>query len=114
MSDPDRALETHAREELGIDPTSLGSPIGAAVGSFTAFAMGAMVPLAPWSFVEGRSAVISSIVLTVLAAAAVGFLLGSLTGRSRLFSAGRQVAIAVVAAGVTFGVGRLVGVDSSG
>jgi VIT1/CCC1 family predicted Fe2+/Mn2+ transporter len=114
MSDPDRALETHAREELGIDPTSLGSPIGAAVGSFTAFAMGAMVPLAPWFFVEGRSAVISSIVLTVLAAAAVGFLLGSLTGRSRLFSAGRQVAIAVVAAGVTFGVGRLVGVDSSG
>jgi VIT1/CCC1 family predicted Fe2+/Mn2+ transporter len=114
MSDPDRALETHAREELGIDPGSLGSPIGAAVGSFFAFAVGAIVPLVPWFFAEGTGAVVASILLTVVAAAAIGFLLGTFTGRSRLFSAARQVAIAVVAAGVTFGIGHLVGVETTG
>lgn len=114
MRDPEQALETHAREELGIDPDSLGSPWGAAGGSFLAFAAGALVPLAPWFFAEGSTAVLLSIALTVVAAATVGFLLGSFTGRSRLFSAARQVAIAVVAAGVTFGIGRLVGVDSTG
>jgi VIT1/CCC1 family predicted Fe2+/Mn2+ transporter len=113
MSDPERALETHAREELGIDPDALGSPVGAAVGSFFAFSAGAIVPLIPWFFAEGNGAVIASILLTVLAAATVGVLLGTFTGRSRLFSAARQVAIAVVAAGVTFGIGRLVGVDTS-
>lgn len=114
MSDPERALEAHAREELGIDPDSLGSPYGAAGGSFLAFSVGAVVPLAPWFFTEGSLAVLLSISLTVVAAAAVGFLLGSFTGRSRLFSAARQVAIAVVAAGVTFGIGRLIGVDTGG
>src|SRR5436190_1924232 len=47
MRDPDLALETHAREELGIDPNALGSPIGAAASSFVAFAIGALVPLLP-------------------------------------------------------------------
>jgi VIT1/CCC1 family predicted Fe2+/Mn2+ transporter len=112
MADPDRALETHAREELGIDPGALGSPVGAAVGSFAAFAAGALVPLVPWFFGEGNAAVIASVLLSVVAAATVGVLLGTFTGRSRLFTAARQVAIAVVAAGVTFGIGSLVGIDT--
>src|SRR4249919_1264449 len=48
MSDPDRALEAHAREELGIDPQALGSPMRAAVSSFFAFSIGAILPLLPW------------------------------------------------------------------
>lgn len=111
MADPDRALETHAREELGIDPSSLGSPIGAAVGSFLAFAVGAIVPLVPWFVGEGDAAVVASVLLTVVAAATIGALLGTFTGRSRVLSAARQVLIAVVAAGVTYGIGWLVGVD---
>jgi vacuolar iron transporter family protein len=111
MSDPERALETHAREELGIDPSSLGSPVGAAVGSFFAFSAGAVIPLLPWFVSDGRSAAIASVVLGVLAAAIIGVALATFTGKSKLFSAIRQVAIATLAAGVTYGIGSLVGVD---
>ena len=114
MSDPDRALEAHAREELGIDPQSLGSPLRAAASSFAAFAIGAALPLIPWLFTEGWPAIIASVVLGILGAAFLGFALGTFTGRSRLFSAGRQVLIATVAAGVTFGIGSLLGVSTTG
>lgn len=110
MADPDLALEAHAREELGIDPNALGSPIGAAVGSFGAFAVGALIPLLPWFVSGGGGAVLASVLLGVLAAAGVGVALAVSTGRPRLRTAARQVLIASVAAGVTYGVGNLVGV----
>jgi len=110
MADPELALQTHAREELGIDPERLGSPIAAAVASFLAFAVGALVPLVPWFFGSGNAAVDASIVLGLLASAVVGVLLARFTGRSPLFSAGRQMLIATFAAGVTFFVGYAVGV----
>jgi vacuolar iron transporter family protein len=112
MADPDRALEAHAREELGIDPGSLGSPVGAAVGSFGAFAAGALVPLLPWFVADGTVAVIASIVLAALGAISLGLALARFTGRSRWFSAGRQLLIASIAAAVTFVVGNLVGVTT--
>src|ERR687886_1874454 len=71
MRDPELALETHAREELGIDPNSLGSPRGAAVSSFVTFALGALMPLLPWFFSGGTAAVLASVVLGALAALAV-------------------------------------------
>jgi VIT1/CCC1 family predicted Fe2+/Mn2+ transporter len=113
MRDPELALQTHAREELGINPESLGSPVGAAVASFFAFAVGALIPLVPWFVASGTAAVVASVVLGVLAAAGIGLALSRFTGRSPLFSAFRQVAIASVAAGFTFLVGRLVGVDAA-
>lgn len=113
MADPDIALQTHAREELGIDPAKLGSPAGAAVSSFVAFALGALVPLLPWFFGSGSAATITSVVLGVIASAVVGTLLARFTGRSVLFSAGRQVAIAAFAASITFLVGNVVGVGVS-
>jgi VIT1/CCC1 family predicted Fe2+/Mn2+ transporter len=109
MSDPDLALETHAREEFGVDPARLGSPVAAAVSSFIAFAIGAFIPLVPWLFGGGTAAVAWSIVLSAVAALTVGAILGSMTGRGRVRSALRQLAIAAVAAGVTYGVGRAVG-----
>ena len=112
MRDPERALEVHAREELGIDPTSLGSPTGAAVSSFLSFATGAVIPLVPWFFLHGSAAIITSLVLAVIAAAGIGVALAGFTGKSRLFSAVRQVLIAVVAAGVTYGIGSLLGVST--
>src|SRR5947209_6900235 len=66
MRDPDLALETHAREELGIDPAQLGSPVQAAVSSFLAFAVGAVIPLLPWLRGSGQAAVLASLVLAVL------------------------------------------------
>ncbi len=113
MANPEQALEVHAREELGFSPDSLGSPIGAALGSFGAFCAGALVPLIPWFFAGGMTAVIWSLALAVTAAAGVGVALASFTGRSRWFSALRQVLIASVAAVVTYGIGHLVGVQVS-
>ena len=113
MRDPDLALEAHAREELGIDPSALGSPVRAASSSFLAFAVGALLPLLPWFVTDGWPAIIASVVLAVIGAGGLGWALGTFTGRSRLFSAGRQVLIAAIAAGVTFGIGSVLGVTTS-
>lgn len=110
MATPEQALEVHAREELGVAPDSLGSPVGAAIGSFLAFCAGAFVPLIPWFVGSGAGAVWWSLTLAVLGAAGVGVALASFTGRSAWYSAARQALIAAVAAGVTFAVGRALGV----
>ena len=109
MRDDDLALATHAREELGIHPESLGSPTAAAVASFVAFAAGAFIPLLPWFVTDGGAAVLSSIVVAALAATALGSVVGHFTGRSRVRAAFRQLAVAAVAASVTFAVGSLLG-----
>ena len=109
MKDPETALEAHARDELGIDPGSLGSPWGAAGSSFLAFCLGAFIPLVPWLFGSGDAAKLASVVVAAIAAAIVGALLARFTGRSILFSASRQVLIAAVAASVTYGIGVLLG-----
>ncbi len=113
MDDPQVALETHAREELGINPQSLGSPLAAAATSFVAFAVGALLPLVPWLVGEGAAATVASVVVGVVAACTVGAVLAVFTGRSMVRSALRQVGIAVLAAGVTYGVGSLLGVGGS-
>ena len=110
MQDPELALETHAREELGIDPGALGRPFQAAGASFAAFAGGAFVPLLPWLLSSGAAATIASIAAAAVVALATGALLGALSNRPRWRSAVRQLVIGAVAAGVTYGIGRLVGV----
>ncbi len=114
MTDPDLALETHAREELGIDPGSLGSPVKAAASSFASFALGALIPLVPWFVTAGTAAVLASVVVGALAALVVGASLSAFTGRSWLRSSLRQLAISAGAAAVTFGVGSAVGVSGAG
>lgn len=111
MADPEVALEVHAREELGVDPTELGSPVGAAASSFVAFSVGAVVPLAPWFVTSGAAATIATVVAGLIAAAVVGAVLAVFTGRSRVRSAARQMLIAAISAAVTFGIGSLVGVS---
>jgi vacuolar iron transporter family protein len=111
MSDPELALETHAREEFGVDPKALGSPVTAAISSFIAFTIGAFIPLLPWLVGSGTAAVAWSILLSSVAALALGAVLGALTDRSRLRCALRQLGVAAIAASVTYGVGRAVGVS---
>jgi len=107
--DPALALETHAREELGIDPDELGSPVQAAASSFAAFALGALIPLLPWFFASGGGAALVSVAVAALAAAGVGVVLARFTGRSPVRTAVRHLLLAAVAAGVTYLVGSLVG-----
>lgn len=112
MRDPETALEAHAREELGIDPEALGSPVGAAVASFGTFSVGALLPLIPWLVGSGTAAVVASVVLGILGAAAVGIFLAHSTHGSYLRMIGRYVGIAIVASGVTYLVGSAVGVST--
>jgi vacuolar iron transporter family protein len=111
--DPEHALDTLIREELGLDPDQLGSPWGAAGGSFVAFAIGAVVPVVPFLFGGSLTVVVVSIGLSLAAMFAVGVGVSLMTGRSALFSGVRQVAIGGAAAAVTFLVGRVIGVSIS-
>ncbi len=114
FTDPERALDTLVREELGLDPDELGSAYGAAAGSFVAFAVGAAVPVLPYLVAGGPSAFWASIVLSLVALFCVGAAVSLLTGRSTLFSGARQVLIGAAAAIVTYLVGTLIGVGVSG
>lgn len=111
MRTPELALEAHAREEIGVDPSSISSPYPAAISSFLSFCVGAVIPLVPWFFVRGIPAVASSVVSVAAASVVIGLLLSQATGRPPARSAVRQLVVSMVAAGVTYLVGRLIGVD---
>lgn len=110
MSNPDSALDTLAREELGLDPGSLGSPVKVAASSFISFAVGAAVPVVPYILASGTGALIAAVALAVIALIVVGATVGRLSGLSMLKSAARQVFVGGGAAAVTYVLGRLVGV----
>lgn len=115
MSDRANALDTLAREELGIDPDELGgSAWGAAITSFCLFAIGAIVPVAPFIIFKGNLAVTVSWIVSGLALFLIGAGITLLTGRSVWFSGSRQVIFGFAAAGITYGVGRIIGVSIAG
>jgi VIT1/CCC1 family predicted Fe2+/Mn2+ transporter len=109
LKNPESAADTLVREELGLDPTDLGSPTGAALSSFAMFSVGALVPLVPFLLASGSLAVGWSAALAFLVLAGVGGLVGFLSGTSIVRSALRMAGLAALAAGVTYGVGRLFG-----
>ena|SRR5215217_1255178 len=108
MSDPETALQTHAREELGLDPEGgLGSPWAAAISSFLTFSFGASVPLLPFLATSGMHAVIAAGVLSAITLFAVGAAMSYFTGKRFYYSGARMLLVGALAAGVTFGVGKL-------
>jgi VIT1/CCC1 family predicted Fe2+/Mn2+ transporter len=111
MKDPEIALDTLAREELGLDPDELGSAWKAAVSSFLSFAIGASVVVVPYALFSGMTAFVLAVALALVSLIVVGALVGYQSGRGVVFSAGRQVLWGVGAAGVTYLVGSLVGVN---
>ncbi len=108
IADPARALDTLAREELGLNPDDLGSPWGAAVSSFTAFAAGAAIPLAPLLLAAGPHAIRGSVAAAGLALFAVGAALSLFTGRAALASGLRMLAIGAAAGTTTYLLGALI------
>jgi VIT1/CCC1 family predicted Fe2+/Mn2+ transporter len=114
MENPEVALQTLVREELGLDPSELGSPWGASIGSLLAFAIGALVPITPFLFGANASVpfVVASAGLSATALIAVGASLSLFTGRSAFLSALRQLALGAVAAALTFGIGVAIGVSA--
>jgi len=113
MRDASVALDTLAREELGLDPSELGSPWGAAASSFVSFAIGAIIPILPYLAAAGALALPLSALLSAVALFAVGAGVSLLTGRGLLLSGARMLLIGAGAAVITYLVGTLLGVATS-
>jgi VIT1/CCC1 family predicted Fe2+/Mn2+ transporter len=109
MQDPAHALDTMAREELGLNPAELGSPWGVAISSFLSFAVGAIVPVLAFVFASGTGAVVAASIAAGIALFAVGAAVGLVTGRSLWRSGFRQLGIGVAAAAITYAIGRAIG-----
>jgi VIT1/CCC1 family predicted Fe2+/Mn2+ transporter len=114
LASPDSAIDTLAREELGLDPSALGSPWAAAASSFVSFAVGATLPVLPYLLLSGSSAFFASALVCGLALFVVGALISVFTGRNLFFSGMRMVFIGALAAGFTYFIGRLLGVEVTG
>jgi vacuolar iron transporter family protein len=106
-ADPDRAVATHVREELGIDPDDLPSPRTAAIASLSSFVVGALIPLSP--FLAGYPVLKAALVISGAAAFIGGAAVARLTGRSMVLGGIRQLTAAALATGAAFAIGHLVG-----
>lgn len=106
--DPETAWRVHAREELGVDPDDLPSPWTAAGSSFTAFTVGAAVPLLP--FLLGAESLLVPLLLSLLSLFVAGVLVSRFTDRTALYSGTRQLLLGGAATAVTYAIGRAVSV----
>ncbi len=99
------------REELGLDPDTLGgSPYAAGAASLLLFSIGAVIPLIPYFIASGTAALVAAICCSAFGLFMIGALITLLTGRKVIFSGSRQLCFGLLAAGVTFGLGRLIGI----
>lgn len=115
FENPQTAIDAIITEELGIDKEELGgSAWEAAIASFILFAIGAIIPLYPFIFLDGKNAILLSIGSSVIGLFGIGAAITLLTGKSVLFSGFRQVAFGLAAAAVTYGIGSLIGVSLAG
>jgi VIT1/CCC1 family predicted Fe2+/Mn2+ transporter len=114
IANPRTAIDTLAREELGLDPSELGSPWVAALSSFMAFVIGALVPVIPYLFTSGSAAWITSGILSCVALFMIGAVLSIFSARGPILSGLRMLAIGLLASGITFGAGWLFGVTVAG
>ena len=109
MTDPEKAIETFVKEEIGLSAETMGSPVAAGLGSLSAFAVGAVIPLIPFLILAGSPAFVTSIAASGIALFAIGLAVSRLTHRNALWTGLRQVGLGGLAAGVTYLIGALLG-----
>lgn len=115
MTDKDHAHEVLVKEELGIHPEDMkGSAMEAAITSFILFAIGAIIPVIPFFFLGGLQAVLWSALLSAIGLFGIGSAITLFTGKSVWYSGFRQVVFGLLAAAITFGIGKLIGVSIAG
>ena len=111
IQDKEHALDTLAREELGLNPNELGSPGGAAGASFASFAFGALIPLIPFLYAEQIAPIPVAAILTALSLFGVGVLISLFTGKSAVFGGLRMMLIGGGAGLITYIIGTLLGIS---
>jgi VIT1/CCC1 family predicted Fe2+/Mn2+ transporter len=109
MRDPETALRTHTREELGIDPSAVGSPWQASIWSFVTFCLGAFIPLFPWLVTSSGNPVWWSVALASVFTFALGGVVGRFTQKGVVRGGLRQLIVTALSASVTWSVGRAIG-----
>ncbi len=109
LADPERALDTFVKEEIGLSAQTMGSPVAAGLGSLSAFAVGAAVPVVPFVLPLGPLALPVALVASVAALLAVGVGVSRLTHRAPLRTGLRQAGLGVLAAAVTYTIGAMLG-----
>src|SRR5687768_3959141 len=114
ISNPKTAIDTLAREELGLNPSELGSPWTAALSSFLAFIVGALIPVLPYLFSSGQVAWFASGLLSCLALLGVGAIISIFTAKGPWISGLRMLGIGLLASAITYGAGWLFGVSVAG
>jgi vacuolar iron transporter family protein len=107
VANPEKALDTLAREELGLNPDDLGSPIGAALSSFVAFAIGATLPLIPYLLGLSAHGIVIASSISGVALLVIGAVLSLFSGKSALWGGLRMLLIGAIAAAATYGIGSL-------
>jgi len=113
MADHDTAVETFVREEIGLSEQTMGSPLAAAASSFTAFSIGAIIPVIPYVLATGMVAFWASLLVSVVALFAVGAAVSTLTHRPPLLVGARQAGLGLAAAVVTYAIGSLLGASGA-
>ena len=114
IENPEQALNTLAREELGLNPDDLGSPWGAAVSSFLSFCVGALLPLLPFLLGSGRNSLVTAAIVSAAALFAVGTVLSLFSGRNALYGGARMMLIGAGAGVVTYAIGSALGIGIAG
>lgn len=114
VKNPDQALNTLAREELGLNPDELGSPWGAAISSFLSFCVGAILPLLPFLLAPGPGALTTAAVISCVALFVVGATLSLFSGRNAFYGGARMLLIGAAAGLATFAIGHFLGVQVLG
>ncbi len=109
MADHDTAVDTFVREEIGLSEQTMGSPMAAAGSSFTAFSIGAIIPVVPYVLAAGTAAFWGALLVSMAALFAVGAVVSTLTHKPPLFAGARQAGLGLAAAVVTYAIGSLLG-----
>jgi len=109
FEDPARALDALVREEVGLDPRVIGSPMSAAVGSFLAFTLGALVPVVPYLISSGATAFWASLLASLAGLFLLGMGVSQFTHRNPFRAGARQLLLGLAAACVTYAVGTILG-----
>ena len=114
IADKEHAHEVLVREELGINAEELkGSAMEAALSSFGMFAIGAIIPVAPFFFVQGQTGILWSVGLSVIGLFLIGSAITLFTGKNVWYSGFRQILFGLSAAAITYLIGRWIGVSVS-